>query len=82
MRLLLTSRAQKELDKIGDKFALRISQKIYQLQTNPYGLGSQKLEGGKGYRIRIGDYRVIYTIEKDNQTIFIIKIAHRREVYK
>lgn len=82
MRLLLTSKAQKELDRIPDKIALRISQKIYELQTNPYGFGSQKLEGGKGYRIRIGDYRVVYTINMEKQTILIIKVRHRKDVYR
>lgn len=82
MKLQLTSRAQKELDKIDDKTALRISQKIYRLETNPYGLDSQKLGGGKGYRIRLGDYRIVYIINNENKTITIIRIRHRREVYK
>ena len=82
MKLQLTSRAQKELDKIDDKIALKISQKIYQLENNPYGLDNQKLSGGKGYRIRVGDYRIVYTIKKDSQTILIVKVRHRREVYR
>lgn len=82
MRVQLSSKAQKELDKIDDKTALRISQKIYQLEINPYGLDSEKLAGGKGYRIRIGDYRLVYTLDKNNQTITIIKIGHRREIYR
>ena len=89
MKLQLTSRAQKELDKIDDKIALKISQKIYQLENNPYGLDNQKLAGGKGYRIRVGDYRVVYIINKQSfsankhsQTITIVKIRHRREVHR
>ena len=82
MKLQLSSKARGELDKIDDKISLRISQKIYQLENNPYGLDSQKLAGEKGYRIRVGDYRIIYTINKDSQTMTIIKIGHRREVYR
>lgn len=82
MKIVLSNKAQKELDKLSDKTALRISRKIFQLETNPYGLGSQKLGGDKGYRIRIGDYRVIYTIEKEHKVITIIKVRHRREAYK
>lgn len=82
MKLQLTSKAQKELDRIDDKTALRISQKIYQLEVNPYGLDSQKLAGEKGYRIRIGDYRVVYIVNKESQSITIVKIRHRREVYR
>lgn len=82
MKLQLISKAQKELDRIDDRTALRISQKIYQLKSDPYGQSSQKLAGGKGYRIRIGDYRVIYRIDKELQSIIIVKIRHRREVYR
>lgn len=82
MKLILVPQAQKELDKIEDKIALRISQKIYQLEANPYFLGSQKLEGGRGYRFRVGDYRVIYMVDKKDKIITIVKIGHRREVYR
>ena len=82
MKLLLTSRALKELDKIDDKITFRILKKIYLLESAPYGQNSQKLAGGKGYKIRLGDYRVVYTIDKTNQTITIVRIGHRREVYR
>ena len=82
MKLRITSKAQKELDRLEDKIALRISQKIYQLESDPYGQNSQKLGGGKGYRIRIGDYRVIYTVDKTAKTITVIRIRHRRDVYR
>lgn len=82
MKLRLTSKAQKELDRISEKIALKISQKIYQLENNPYALGSQKLGDGKGYRIRVGDYRVVYTVDKTEKTITILKIRHRRDVYR
>lgn len=82
MKLRLTSKAQKELDKLNDKTALSISQKIYQLENDPYGQNSQKLGGGKGYRIRIGDYRVVYTVDKSAKTVTIVRIRHRRDVYR
>lgn len=82
MKLQLTSKAQKELDKIDDKTTLSISQKMYQLEIDPFGQNSQKLGGGKGYRIRIGDYRVIYTVDKTIKKVTIIKIRHRRDVYR
>lgn len=82
MKLILPRSAQRELDKLPDHIALRISRKIFDLAKNPYPYGSQKLEGGKGHRIRIGNYRVVYSIDKSNKTIVIVKIGHRREVYK
>ena len=82
MKLILLKSAQKELDDLDDKIALRISNKILALKGNPFGGNSKKLTGDKGYRIRIGDYRVVYTINKESQIILIIKIGHRREIYR
>lgn len=82
MKLVLPRSAQKELDKIPDEIAFRISHKIFELAKDPYGFGSQKLEGGKGYRIRIGDYRVVYIVDKKEKIVTIIKVGHRREIYR
>ncbi len=82
MKLLLSSSAQKDLDKLPDNITLRISKKLYDLVVNPYIHGSEKLSGNKGYRIRIGDYRVVYLIDKKSQIVTIIKVRHRREVYR
>ncbi len=82
MKLLLSRSAQKDLDKLSDEITLRISKKLYDLALNPYMHGYEKLSGNKGYRIRIGDYRVVYTIDKVSKTLAIIKVKHRREVYR
>lgn len=82
MKLEIVKSAQKELNKIPDEIALRISNKIFEIGDNPYLLGSEKLEGGKGYRVRIGDYRVIYTIDKENKIVSVTKVRHRKEVYR
>ncbi len=82
MKILLVKSAEKELLSLNKNLGQRIFQKISLLTNDPYGQNSQKLEGNKGYRIRIGDYRVVYTIDKENQTILIIKIGHRREIYR
>jgi mRNA interferase RelE/StbE len=82
MKILFVKSAEKELLRLNKPLAQRIFQKVGLLEKDPYGQNSQKLEGSTGYRIRIGDYRVIYLINKENQTIIIIKIGHRREIYK
>lgn len=82
MKLILLKSAQKELDHLDDRIALSISNKILTLKDNPFGGNSKKLAGGKGYRIRIGNYRVVYTIDKEKQIILIIKIGHRKEIYR
>ena len=82
MKILFVKTAEKELLSLNKNLGQRIFQKISLLTNDPYGQNSQKLEGNKGYRIRIGDYRVVYTIDKENQTILIIKIGHRREIFR
>lgn len=82
MKLLLSRSAQKDLDKLLDDITLRISKKLYDLATNPYMQGSEKLSGNKGYRIRIGNYRVVYRIDKASKEVTVIKVKHRREAYR
>lgn len=82
MKVILLKSAQKELDKLPNETALRIGTKIHLLKDNPYGLGSEKLGGNKGYRIRVGNYRVVYTVDKQKKIIFIVRIGHRRDVYR
>jgi mRNA interferase RelE/StbE len=82
MKILFVKSAEKELLRLNKSLGQRIFQKIRLLENDPYSQNSQKLEGGRGHRIRIGDYRVVYTIDKENQTILIIKIGHRREIYR
>lgn len=82
MKLQLSRLAQKDLDKLSNDITLRISVKLYALADNPFMHGFEKLGGNKGYRIRIGDYRVIYIVDKKSKIVTIIKVKHRREVYR
>lgn len=80
--LHIKASAAKELDAIDTVYFERIKKKIVALASNPRPAGSKKLKGHKDYsRIRIGDFRVIYTIDDVHRRIEIIRIAHRKEVY-
>jgi mRNA interferase RelE/StbE len=75
--------AVKELTLIPKETAAKIYENISQLSLNPYPLGSKKLKGAKNlYRLRIGDYRVIYSIYNEELVVQIIKIAHRKIAYR
>ncbi len=75
--------AQKELDALDDKLFGRIDKKILALSGDPRPTGCKKLKGYKDHwRIRIGDYRVIYIINESAKTVAVTHIAHRREVYE
>ena len=74
--------AQKELDALDDTLFARIDRKILALADNPRPAGCKKLKGYKDqWRIRIGDYRVIYVIDNPSKTVTVTHVAHRREVY-
>ena len=79
----LTSSASKELEVLSSKIITRIVSNLDNLCKNPRPHGCKKLKGGTiEYRIRIGDYRVIYEINDKRKTVDVTRIAHRRDVYK
>jgi mRNA interferase RelE/StbE len=60
----------------------RISGAIDGLASNPRPTGTAKLAGRDDYRIRVGDYRIVYAVDDDERLVLIARIAHRREVYR
>ena len=75
--------AQKELDALDETLFIRIDRKILALADNPRPTGCKKLKGYKDqWRIRSGDWRVLYIIDDAAKLISVTRIAHRREVYK
>lgn len=75
--------AHKELENLSNNVALRILTKIESLPTDPRPVGSKKLSGQNFlWRIRIGEYRVVYSIDDIGRTIDISIIRHRSSVYK
>ncbi len=80
----ISENAEKSLEKVPKKDRLKIIEKIDALEQDPMPLGSIKLQCHKEalYRIRSGDYRVIYSIKKDILLVLVVEIGHRREVYR
>ncbi len=74
--------AAKELEDIPKKDLRKIVKRIQSLVENPRPTGSQKLSGQEQYRIRQGDYRIIYSVDDEDSIVDIIKIGHRREIYR
>ena len=75
--------AQRELDALDETLFTRIDRKILALVDNPRPAGCKKLKGYKDqWRIRSGDWRVLYIIDDEGKLISITRIAHRREVYE
>jgi mRNA interferase RelE/StbE len=75
--------AAKQFTALSDLVQQRILPKIDALAIEPRGMGSVKLAGAEDlYRIRVGDYRIIYSIQDDLLLILVVKIGHRRNVYR
>jgi mRNA interferase RelE/StbE len=75
--------AQKELDALDDAVFARIDPKILALADNPRPAGCKKLKGYRNqWRIRVGDWRVLYIIDDTAKLVSVTRIAHRREVYE
>ena len=82
-RLVLTSSAEKELKRLTRPLIARIAPRLESLAANPRPPGCKKLEGGdKEWRIRVGDYRVVYTIDDAMSLVEVTRIRHRSAVYK
>ena len=81
--ILFTRSAQKELNNLPQKIGDRILKKIDVLAENPRPSGCKKLEVSENtYRLRVSDYRIIYSIFDRQLIVEIIKIDHRKQVYR
>lgn len=78
----ITSSAKTEIKKLDKKAVKRIVEKLESLANDPYPDGCKKLRSDLGYRIRVGDYRIIYDIDHANSVVKVSRIRHRKDAYK
>lgn len=82
-KIVISKSAEKEISKLSVKEILKIRETILNLADNPRPFGVKKLEGFDDfYRIKKGNYRIIYTIEDDILTVEVLKVGNRKDVYK
>jgi len=75
--------ALKELEKLPRQFIPKIVAAVGHLSTNPHPQGSKKLMGSEyTYRIRVGDYRIVYEIQENRLMIQVVRVRHRKDVYR
>jgi mRNA interferase RelE/StbE len=74
--------AVKELEALQTKDRRRIVDKIQNLASEPRPLGCEKLSGQDRYRLRQGHFRILYEIQDSQSTVTVVKIGHRRDVYR
>lgn len=81
-RLLIKPSALKELEALPAKDRRRIVPRIERLASEPRPHGCEKLSGLEQYRVRQGHYRVVYGVDDDARVVIVVKIGHRRDVYR
>jgi mRNA interferase RelE/StbE len=81
-KITIKKSAAKELEDVPKKDLRRIVKRIQSLTQNPRPHGCQKLSGQTRFRIRQGDYRIVYSIGDKDCIVDIVKIGHRREIYR
>ena len=80
--IIIPNSVKKDLDRVPDSVFKKVLTVLHQLEINPRPSGCKKLKGRNAWRVRTGDYRIIYEIEDENVKIILVKIRHRKEVYR
>jgi len=80
-KISVTDTAKKQLKKLDRQTAIRIDKKLHEISHDPF-LYVTKLVGLEFYKLRVGNYRVLMTIEQNNLIIMVVELSHRRNVYK
>jgi mRNA interferase RelE/StbE len=82
-RVDLDSRAQKDLDRLQGSNLRRMFEALQALEGNPRPAGHRKLRGADDvYRLRIGDYRAVYTIDDAAKVVKVWRVLHRKDIYR
>lgn len=81
-KLVFKKSVSKDFRPIPNKDVARILQRLEPLQENPRPVGSEKLSGQERYRIRQGVYRIIYEVSDELVVVTVVKVGHRKHVYK
>ena len=82
MRVILHEQASKEVEVLPKADRERVYALLRALAENPRPKGVKKLNPGPTWRVRVGDYRIIYEIDDVTQVVRVQRVAHRREVYR
>lgn len=81
-RLIIENRAAKEVESLHGEMLDRLVKAIGSLKQNPRPHGAKKLFVDDGWRIRVGDYRILYTIDDKQKVVTVYRVKHRKEAYR
>jgi mRNA interferase RelE/StbE len=81
--VLLSTAAERDRRKLPPEIRSRITRTFLALEQDPRPPGVAKLSGtANGWRIRVGDYRILFEVDDEAQTVLVLRVAHRREAYR
>lgn len=80
-RIIIPKAVQKQIDKLDNDVQNSVIQSFIKLSENPRSLNSLKMKNMQGYRLKVGDYRILYDIDDNIQTVTLRRIGHRRDIY-
>lgn len=81
-QVLVLPSAEKEIEKLPKPARAKVLKALVALGDNPRPSGCKKLVGTDSWRIRVGEYRIVYWIEADVLSVEVVRVAHRKDVYK
>ena len=81
-KVLLKASVEKDFATIPKKDLKKILKRIEELANNPRPSGCEKLTGQERYRLRQGRYRIVYSIQHDELTVWVVKVGHRKDIYR
>ena len=81
-KIFFKASVEKDFKAIPKKDLKKILQRIESLAREPRQSGSEKLTDQEKYRIRQGHYRIVYSVQDNESTVWIIKVAHRKDIYR
>ncbi|HEY6291044.1 MAG TPA: type II toxin-antitoxin system RelE/ParE family toxin [Terriglobia bacterium] len=81
-RIEIAPAAERQIRKLEARVRRRIVDKLESLSTNPRPAGVKKLAGSDFYRVRVGDYRIIYDIQNEVTTVLVLKVGDRKDIYQ
>ena len=82
-RLIIKRSAERDLRRLPRELFLRLNKQILALREEPRPAGVRKMEGSvSDWRLRVGDYRLLYEVNDTERTVTIVRVRHRRDVYR
>ncbi len=74
--------AEKEMDRLAARTFERVARAILDLESDPRPKGCKKLRGVQDYRLRVGPYRILYSVDDPKRVVEVMAVGHRRDVYR